>query len=197
MQTISPKALSDLLAAGDVELIDVRTPAEFREVHIRESRNVPLDAVDPKTLMASRHGDGQRPIYVTCKSGMRGGKACQKFHDAGFTNVVNLDGGVQAWEAAQLPVVRGKKTMSLERQVRIAAGFLVLLGSLLGFFVHPYFIGISAFVGAGLMFAGITDSCAMGMMLAKMPWNQVRACESGSTNSPPKAANCETNRSVA
>ena len=79
--------------------------------------------------------------------------------------------------AAGLPVVRGKKVMSLERQVRIAAGFIVLVGALLGFFVHPYFTGISAFVGAGLMFAGITDSCAMGMLIAKMPWNQ---CKDGS-----------------
>lgn len=77
-----------------------------------------------------------------------------------------------AWEAAGLPVVRGKKAISLERQVRIAAGLLVLLGAILGFFVNPSFIGISAFVGAGLVFAGITDTCGMAMMLAKMPWNQ-------------------------
>jgi len=73
-----------------------------------------------------------------------------------------------------LPVVRGKKSIPLERQVRIAAGFLVLLGAVLGFFVHPYFIGLSAFVGAGLMFAGITDTCGMALVLAKMPWNQVK-----------------------
>lgn len=83
-----------------------------------------------------------------------------------------MEGGTQAWDLAGLPVSRGKKAMSLERQVRIAAGFLVFLGAALGFFVHPYFIAISAFVGAGLMFAGITDTCGMGMMLAKMPWNQ-------------------------
>jgi hypothetical protein len=70
-------------------------------------------------------------------------------------------------------VSRGKKAMSLERQVRILAGFLTFTGAALGFFVHPYFVGLSAFIGAGLMFAGITDTCGMGMMLAKMPWNQV------------------------
>ena len=87
--------------------------------------------------------------------------------------VVNVEGGTAAWEAAGLPVVRGKKTISLERQVRIAAGVLVLVGSALGYFVHPYFIGVAAFVGAGLTFAGVTDTCGMGMLLARMPWNQV------------------------
>ena len=98
--------------------------------------------------------------------------AAKKFIDAGITNVVSVEGGTLAWEAAGLPVARGKKTISLERQVRIAAGFLVLTGAVLGYLVNPNFIGISAFVGAGLMFAGITDTCGMGMMLAKMPWNQ-------------------------
>ena len=84
----------------------------------------------------------------------------------------SVEGGTEAWVGAGLPVARGQKSMSLERQVRVAVGFIVLLSALQGIFVHPYFSGISALVGAGLMFAGIGDSCAMGMMLAKMPWNQ-------------------------
>ena len=76
--------------------------------------------------------------------------------------------------SAGLPVVRGKSAMSLERQVRIAAGFLALLGALFGFFVHPNYFGLSAFVGAGLMFAGITDTCGMAMLIARMPWNQCK-----------------------
>ena len=86
--------------------------------------------------------------------------------------MVNVQGGTAAWEQAGLPVVRGKKAVSLERQVRIVAGFLALTGALLGFFVNIHFIWLSAFIGAGLMFAGITDTCGMGMMLAKMPWNR-------------------------
>ena len=86
---------------------------------------------------------------------------------------MNVEGGTQAWEQAGLPVVRGKKTISLERQVRIAAGALVFLGTILGAAVSPYLLIIPGFVGAGLVFAGITDTCGMGMMLAKMPWNQV------------------------
>ena len=180
MQTISPEALAKQSAAQTVELIDVRTPAEYREIHVDGARNIPLDTLDPNAVMASRNGSGDQPLYVMCKSGMRASKACQKFLDAGYGQVVNVEGGVQAWEAAQLPVIRGKKTISLERQVRIAAGMLTLVGALLGAFVHPYFIAIPAFVGGGLTFAGITDSCAMGMILAKMPWNQVREASTGS-----------------
>ena len=173
--TISPRDLAAKRQNGEpVEVIDVRTPVEFREVRAANARNVPLDSLDPHAIMNARNCLVDEPLYVICKSGTRGAKAQQKFVDAGFMNVINVEGGTEAWVNAGLPVVRGKKAMSLERQVRIAAGFIVLVGSLMGFFVHPFFIGISAFVGAGLMFAGITDSCAMGMLLAKMPWNQVQ-----------------------
>jgi rhodanese-related sulfurtransferase len=113
-----------------------------------------------------------------CRTGSRAAKACRRLSDAGLT-VFNIEGGLQAWESAGLPVVRGRKGISIERQVRIAAGALVLLGVLLGWFVSPYFLGISAFVGAGLIFAGVTDTCGMGMMLARMPWNMACASEPG------------------
>lgn len=170
---IQPKEFADLRKQGrKLELIDVRTPVEFREVHVETAHNVPLDQLDPAAWMRSRSGSAAEPLYVICRSGSRGRQACEAFHKAGFTNVVNVDGGTMACVEAGLPVVRGKKAISLERQVRIAAGSLVLLGAILGAFVHPGFIGLSAFVGAGLIFAGITDTCGMGMMLARMPWNQ-------------------------
>ncbi len=122
--------------------------------------------------MQARDGSAQEPLYVICRSGGRGRQACEKFLQAGFSNVVNVEGGTTACVEAGLPVVRGRKAISLERQVRIAAGSLVLLGAVLGWFVHPALVGLSAFVGAGLMFAGITDTCGMGMILARMPWNQ-------------------------
>ena len=168
--TVPPQQLADQL---DAELIDVRTPVEFREVHAANARNVPLDALDPHAVMQQR-GDKEKPLYLICRSGSRGQQAQRKFLDAGYDNVVNVAGGTEAWAVAGLPVVRGKKAMSLERQVRIAAGFLVLVGALLAIFVDERFAAISAFVGAGLMFAGITDTCGMGMLLAKMPWNQVK-----------------------
>jgi len=176
--TISVHELAQRDAQGNVDLIDVRTPMEFQEVRAVTARNIPLDKLDPHSAMKDRDGLAEQPVYVICKGGARGGKAQQKFVDAGFTNVLNVEGGTEAWVAAGLPVVRGKKVMSMERQVRIAAGFIVLAGAVAAIVTgNVYLAGIPAFVGAGLMFAGITDSCAMGMMIAKMPWNQ---CKDGS-----------------
>ncbi len=166
IEILTPKQLMDLLKSGEgVHLIDVRTPLEFQEVHVREAQNVPLD-----TLVAERLPQDEKPIAFICKSGTRGRMACEKIQKVRGT-VYNVEGGTQACVDAGLSVVRGKKAMSLERQVRIAAGSLVLLGFGLSF-LHPWFIGISAFVGAGLVFAGVTDTCAMGMMISKMPWNR-------------------------
>ncbi len=170
--TISPQELHEITQAGRrVELIDVRTPVEFREIHIGFARNVPLGQLDAAIFAADRNG-ATEPLYVVCQSGSRGKQACEKLIAAGNTNVVNVEGGTQAWVQADLPVVRGKKTISLERQVRIAAGLMVVTSAVLGYFIHPAWIALAAFVGAGLTFAGITDTCGMGMLLAKMPWNQ-------------------------
>jgi len=173
--TISPQMLAQLCKEGKkIDLIDVRTPVEYREVRVELARNVPLDQLEAATMMEARNGTANEPLYVLCRSGSRGRQACEKFLAAGFTNAVNVEGGTMACIEAGLPVVRGQKAISLERQVRIAAGLIVLLGVLLGWLVHPAFLSLSAFVGAGLAFAGITDTCGMGMMLARMPWNQVK-----------------------
>jgi len=170
---IKPQELAGLCKEGKkIDLIDVRTPVEYREVHLEVARNVPLDQLDPAVAMQNRNGSANEPLYVICRSGSRGQQACEKFIKSGFSNVVNVEGGTMACVEAGLPVARGKKAISLERQVRIAAGSLVLLGAVLGWFVDPAFIGLSAFIGAGLLFAGITDTCGMGMLLARMPWNQ-------------------------
>lgn len=165
--TISPARLAELAHTGAVVLIDVRTPAEFEEVHVAFARNVPLDQLDPKAVST----DPTTPVFVVCQKGGRGQKACEKLAAAGFTNATNVEGGTLACVEAGLPVVRGRKMISLERQVRIAAGSLVLLGVGLGF-IHPVLFGLAAFVGAGLVFAGVTDTCGMGMLLARMPWNR-------------------------
>jgi len=179
--SIRPHELEKLRQAGEqVDLIDVRTPAEFREIHATPARNVPLDRLDPAELASGPHGDGRQPVYVICRSGSRGKIACDKLAAAGIEQVVNVEGGTQAWTDAGLPVVRGKKAISLERQVRIAAGSLVLLGVGLGVLVHAAFLSLAAFVGAGLVFAGITDTCGMALMLARMPWNQVNSDEGAS-----------------
>lgn len=186
--TIHPQQLFQAVQSGQpAELIDVRTPVEFREVHVQFARNMPLDQLDAANLAAGRKGSSQ-PLYVICRSGSRGKQACEKLQAAGYTNVVNVEGGIKAWDEAGLPVVRGQKAISLERQVRIAAGTLVLVGALLGYFAHPYWIGLSAFVGAGLIFAGVTDTCGMAMVLARMPWNRVGKVSPPAADAP--AANC-------
>lgn len=185
LQTITPQELAQLAESGrTVDVIDVRTPAEFREVHATIARNVPLDRLDCDEVLATRQAPADEPLYVICRSGNRARQACEKFIKASCTNVVNVEGGTVAWESAGLPVARGKKTISLERQVRIAAGLLVLTGALLAYFVNINFVWLSAFVGAGLTFAGITDTCGMAMVLARMPWNQV-ADESSSSGAMP------------
>lgn len=172
-KTITAAKLAALCKLGrKINLIDVRTPVEFQEVHVQAAKNLPLDRLDVKSVEESCSPGGE-PIYFLCKSGSRGRQACEKMLQAGLPNVVNVEGGTEACVAAGVPVVYGKKAVSLERQVRIAAGSLVLLGFALSF-VHPAFIGLSVFVGAGLLFAGLTDSCGMAMLLARMPWNQCK-----------------------
>lgn len=172
-RTLTPQELHALRSAGTApELIDVRTPAEFRELHADIARSVPLDSLDPAPFVSASSGNGGATIYFICHSGNRSKLACERFERAGFRNVCSVEGGIRSWVAAGLPVVRGERAVSLERQVRIAAGSLVFGGSLLTALVDPYFIAIPAFVGAGLVFAGVTDRCGIALVLAKLPWNR-------------------------
>jgi len=159
-------------------LIDVRTPTEFRSLRIEFAENVPLDRLDPQVLLTQRTGRADEPLYVVCLSGGRSKKACEKLVSAGFRNVINVVGGTQACAEAGLPVIRSGHHWSLERQTRIVIGSLVVLGAVLGYAVHPGFYGLSAFMGLGMIFAGLTDSCAMGMVIARMPWNRGTASTS-------------------
>ena len=168
---LSPKELAATLQSGEAPvLLDVRTPMEFREIHVEGAQLSPLDELDP-TAIARQHGNAPACVVI-CRSGKRACNAAEKLTAAGMKNLRVLDGGMLAWAEAGLPANRGKKSISLERQVRIAAGLLVLAGVTLGLWVHPGFFGLSSFVGAGLTFAGITDWCGMGLLLAKAPWNR-------------------------
>ena len=151
-----------------IPLIDVRTPAEYGSIHADGAMNHPMESLQLEKIPFSKEDE----IHVICQSGGRSLKVSQKLEAAGFTKIVNIEGGTSEWHAAGLPVMEGKKVMSLERQVRIAAGSLVMIGAAVGQFVHPGGFGLSAFIGAGLVFAGVTDTCGMGMMIAKMPWNR-------------------------
>lgn len=174
ISTIIPAELARKRSQGQpIELIDVRTPAEYTSVHAEGAKLVPFDQLNISAVMASRDVPAEEPLYVICHSGARAAKACEAFAAAGFWNTVSVEGGTDAWERARLPVVRGERdVMSLERQVRIGVGTLALLGAVLGSLVHPAFYGLSAFIGAGLIFASLTDWCGMGMLLARMPWNR-------------------------
>lgn len=175
-------AVVSLQQAGQAKsnslFLDVRTPAEYEEMHIEGAVLHPLN--DLNVAKVRELMQGRSSCVVVCRSGGRARQATEKLMAAGVSGVAVLEGGMTAWNGAGLPVVRGRKTISLERQVRIAAGALVFVGAALGYFVSPVFIAIPAFVGAGLMFAGITDTCGMAMMLAKMPWNTRGAtCSTG------------------
>ena len=171
MKTISIYNLQEALEQNpQIDLIDVRTPVEFETYHIAGAQLQPLDQLDCASTLRSR-GANDSPLYLLCESGNRAKKAAETFAASGFEHCVVIEGGTKAWADAGLPVVRGHQKISLERQIRIGAGALVLTGVALGAAIHPAFYGLSAFVGLGLMFAGITGWCGMGILLAKMPWN--------------------------
>ncbi len=174
--TITPRQLEALREAGRaIDLIDVRTPLEYREIHVAFARNVPLDRLDGEAVQRSRTGAADEPLYVICRSGSRGRQACARLAAAGLEHVVNVEGGTLAWAECGLPVVRGRKGFSLDRQVRLTIGALVILGVVLGWLVHPACSALAALMGAGLVYAGLADSCPLAMTLARMPWNQARA----------------------
>ncbi len=170
--TITPAELKRLLdEQPSLDLIDVRTPAEYRTMHVSAARHLPLGTLDASALKDDHNSNSDRPLYIVCQSGVRSRKACEALLQAGV-NAVNVEGGTPACEKVGIEVTRGKQVMSLERQVRIGAGALVAIGTLLGVLVSPWFLVVPGFVGCGLIFAGVTDFCGMGLVLAKMPWNK-------------------------
>lgn len=174
---ISATQFRQLIESGKrLDVIDVRTPAEFQSVHVTVARNVPLDRLDPAAVQTGRKELAGEPLYVVCRSGARGRQACERFMAAGYGNVVNVEGGTSACEMAGIEVVKGKKTMPINCQVQVIVGTVVVIGSALSLF-NPMWLGLVAAMGAGLLYSGLTDSCMMGMMLARMPWNQAgEAC---------------------
>ena len=173
VSTINPEPLYALYQSGQpVELIDVRTPAEYRSLHATIARVVPLDELNPRELMESRLGAKHDPLYVICHSGVRGQKA-REVRRGGVHECGQCGGGTLAWNRAGLPVVRGRWMLPLDRQIQITAGAMALTGFSLGELVDPNWFLLAGFVGCGLLFAGLTGSCPMGRVLAKMPWNRL------------------------
>jgi len=175
IKKVSANEFLSVLELADMPLvIDVRTGAEVASEYLDGCVNIPLHELSlsqVQTCVAEKAAAGQ-PVYLLCGTGKRATSASEKLKGEVINPLLVIDGGIQALKQAGCSLSQGKgAAIPLERQVRIAAGSLVLLGVLLGFFLNPGFYGISAFVGAGLIFAGITDTCAMGMLLARMPWN--------------------------
>ncbi|MBF2083110.1 rhodanese-like domain-containing protein [Thermoleptolyngbya sp. C42_A2020_037] len=173
LKAIDPSFLSTLLSQQAVTLVDVREPSEHAGEKIPGSILVPLSKFDPNRIPFGGNKDGNKTVVLYCRTGNRSAQAAQKLFAAGIDEVTHLEGGLSAWVQAGFPTEVNKRApISLMRQVQIVAGSLVVTGTLLGAFVSPWFLLLSGFVGAGLVFAGITNTCALGMLLAKLPYNQ-------------------------
>lgn len=157
--------------------VDVRTPGEFAREHPAGAINVPLGGLSGEgSLLRDLGGDVGSPVFLFCQTGQRARLAQARLASAD-RRVLVVEGGLEAWREAGLPVVEGTgRGISLERQVRIVAGTLTLLGAVLAFTLHPGFAALSGFIGAGLVFAGLTNSCGMALLLARLPWNRAAAC---------------------
>lgn len=168
---VAPGQVKAALERGEITLIDVREPVEHSALRIAGAKLIPLSKFDVQQLPGGAAGASR--IVLHCRGGSRSAKAAQLLLDAGATEVRHLAGGIMAWQQAGFPVEKDARApIDIVRQVQITAGSLVLLGVILGWFVSPWFYGLSAFIGAGLVFAGVTNTCGMAMMLSKMPWNR-------------------------
>jgi rhodanese-related sulfurtransferase len=173
LKTITPEDAARLLREGGATLVDVREPDEHARERIPSAQNLPLSKFEVAEL-AVQEG---RPVLFHCRSGARTqGNAARLAAKAGLVEAYVVEGGLEAWKRAGLPVEEDRRQpLELMRQVQIAAGLLVLLGAVLGAALAPAFYALSAFVGAGLVFAGVTGTCGMARLLRLMPWNRVAA----------------------
>jgi rhodanese-related sulfurtransferase len=173
MKHISVEAFREVIGVekdnASIDFVNVCTPTEYKEKHIKGVRNVPLNEID-KHL---EEFNTKSTVFIHCRSGNRGRQAIEKLQALGVTaELVNVEGGLLAWDAAGFPTMSLTNRLPLMRQVLLAAGSLVLIGYILSLVVHPQLILLSVFVGAGLTFAGLTGWCGMSYLLAKMPWNK-------------------------
>ena len=169
IQEVDAQTLKQWLDDRAVTLVDVRETAEYATERIPGAKLHPLSQFNPDQVQPQ---SGQK-LVLYCQSGNRSTKAAQKCVEAGFISVVHLRGGIPSWKNAGYSIEKSQNApISLFRQVQIVAGSLVFIGTVLGVLVSPNFLILSGFVGAGLVFAGVTNTCAMGLLLAKLPYNQ-------------------------
>lgn len=170
LPTITAARAAEMLRAGEAVLVDIREADERARAHIPGSAHLPLSRLAEAEL-AVQQG---KPVIFHCASGRRTAENAARLGErAGECEAFIVEGGIAAWRSAGLPVAENRAApLPLMRQVQIAAGLMVLLGAVLGAVVAPAFHALSAFVGAGLVFAGLTGNCPMANMLAAMPWNR-------------------------
>ena len=172
MTPLAPADLAGRLATGKAVLVDIREPDEFARSHIAGARSLPLSSWESAHLTLDPDAD----VVFTCRTGMRTAGACDRLAARVQGEAFVLEGGLDGWARAGLPVeTNAKAPMELNRQVQITAGLMILAGVLLGTFVAAPWYGLAAFVGAGLTFAGVTGTCAMARLLLLAPWNKARA----------------------
>jgi rhodanese-related sulfurtransferase len=173
---VDAETIRGWMECQEAVLIDVREPMEHAAERIPGARLFPLSALDPRAVPPA---DGKK-LVLLCRTGRRSAEAGQKLLAAGFPEVYHLQGGMTAWKETGCPVeASADAPLDLMRQVQIAAGSLVFLGTVLGATVSPWFLLLSGGVGAGLMFAGATGTCGLAMLLARMPWNRTAAVTCG------------------
>jgi len=161
--------------ADKLRIVDLRTHSEVNTERLEDCAHYPvqdLKASELKIYLQQQNHEPTQPIYLLCASGQRAVQAANQLQEELESQLVIIDGGLNALKQLGMSVTKGDITIiSLERQVRITSGALVVLGVLSGLLVHPWFYTLSAFVGGGLVFAGATNSCGMAMILIRMPWN--------------------------
>lgn len=158
----------------DICIVDVRTAAEVKAAGLPNCLHIPLHELTPERLQQEiiKSGKNGAEVYLLCQAGRRAEMAADQLRGNIQAELVIIEGGMNAVQQSNIPVVKQRHVISLERQVRIAAGLLVLIGIILGTWVTPTFYGLSAFIGLGLSISGIADICPMGMLIAKAPWNR-------------------------
>jgi len=178
--TISPQQLHEVTRRGRyAPVLDVRSVAEYRAGHIPGAQLIPIESLSADALAHAfkRPSLGrEETLYVTCHAGPRAVKAAERLQRAGYKDVTLIEGGTQSWEQLGLPVERCGKALSLERQVQIAVGSLLVLKVFLGFSVHELFFALVAMIGIGLIVAGTTRWCGMARLIAHLPWNRNTNC---------------------
>ena len=180
IKTIKPEQLHALQLRGDrPAVLDVRTAAEYRAGHIPDAQLLPVGELSPEEVARRfKHAAPglHEPLYLTCWSGTRARQAAERLQLAGLTNLAFVEGGTQGWQQAGLPVRCCSSAISLERQVQIAIGSLLIVKVVLGFSVHALFFALAAVIGTGLIVAGVTRWCGMAQLIARMPWNRGEDC---------------------